>query len=162
MPVRILVVSLALTLVACGDARSGSSSAHVPANVPAAPGNVTGLALRAEVESSGAVVPVVEARGEAAVRVKRSITVERRQGTAWVAAEVRGLSLRPSCETEAEACITLVRGAGLRPPAWNGASGEGQCTQGGADAAPGEYRFTLESCEGEARVSSPAFEVRRR
>jgi hypothetical protein len=162
MLARITFVPLVLSIAACGDASSAPSSAHAPANVPATPGNVAGLAVRAEPEANGAVVPVVEARGDAPVRVKRAVTVERRNGSSWVSAGVQAVTLRPSCEAEADACITLVRGAGLRPPAWNGKAGAGQCAPGNTDAPPGEYRFTLESCEGEARVASPAFEVRRR
>lgn len=152
-------LALALLLVACGGDARDRTSAGGRAQVRAEPGLVTGLSVRGERGSGGDVVPVVEARGEAPVRVKRAIALERRDGGRWVAVNVRDLTLRADCARPAGACITLVRGGGLRPPPWNGkASGAGQCgAPEGRDAPPGTYRFVLESCEGDGRVQGEPF-----
>src|SRR5690349_15597159 len=115
-------LAFALLLVACGkEAGVGQHAAtDMPATVRAEPG-------RGEPLGAGEIVPVIEARGDQPVRVKRAIGVERRDGERWAAVQVRNLTLRPDCEHAADACITLVRGGGLRPPAWNGKSGDAQC-----------------------------------
>jgi hypothetical protein len=157
-------LTFALLLVACGqEAGVGQHAAtDMPATVRAEPGRVEGLSVRGEPLGAGEIVPVIEARGDAPVRVKRAIGVERRDGERWTAVPVRNLTLRPDCEHAADACITLVRGGGLRPPAWNGKSGDAQCACTTCTAAPaGEYRFVLESCEGPGRVTGAPFSLAR-
>lgn len=156
---RAFILVFVAVLFACGGER-GEASEHDAPSVRAEPGSVEGLRIHAEPASAGELVPVVEARGEQPVRVKRAIGVERKEGARWVSVAVRDLTLRPSCARPADTCITLVTGAGLRPPAWNGKSGDAQCECRTCTNVPeGTYRFVVESCEGSARATSEPFAV---
>lgn len=161
-PTRLLALALLALLPSCGQRDGASGAAASGATVPVEPGNVVGLSVRGEPRAHGEIAPLVEARGEAPVRVKRTIAVERREADRWVAVPVRDLTLRPDCEHAADVCVTLVHGGGLFPPAWNGTSGAAQCTETTSRAVPaGTYRFRLESCEGEATVPGEPFTITR-
>ncbi len=159
---RRLAFALLALLGSCGQRDGASGEGTSRTTVPVEPGNVAGLSVRGERRAHGEIAPLVEARGEAPVRVKRTIGVERRDGERWVTVPVRDLTLRPDCGHAADVCVTLVHGGGLFPPAWNGKSGVGQCTEATSrDVPAGTYRFVLESCEGETAVTGEPFTVTR-
>lgn len=171
---RALFLSSLLLSAACGSEGPGAGAGHEGSSAEgrtaaqgspgdganAGGGAPDGLVLRAEPAGSTDVAPVLEARGEGTIRVASVVRVERRDGERWTDAGVTELSLRADCERPAEGCVSLAREGSLRPPAWNGRIGRGQCGCPTCAVAPaGDYRFVVTTCEGGHEVASRAFHV---
>lgn len=78
---------------------------------------------------------------------------------------VADVGLHSACETrQPTRCVELGAGQTLRPLAWTGFSCGGQCPascRANILAAPGEYRFGVQACDGGAVVYGATFEWRR-
>lgn len=165
---RFLALAL-LASAACGGEShatgSTSTSESVPANPRSNHANAApdGVRVRAEAYANGDVVATVEAHGDAPVRLRGRLGVERLVGDDWTTVDGAALELRADCGSPAPECVDLVRGGGLRPPRWNARARGGQCDTAGTDAslANGRYRFVATSCDGAHRVEGVPFEITR-
>ena len=175
-------LAILVTLLACGGAGSSASkpagggppaveaastASREPngASAPSAlvPGTSTSVAPRvvvtAEVLESGGVDLVLQNHDAAPVRLAADVAVERVGSGVPVVLAANALSLRFSCDAPPVACLELVPGAELRPPAWLATSGRAQCNERGAERAPrGSYRFVARTCDG-ARLEGAPFEL---
>jgi hypothetical protein len=98
--------------------------------------------------------------GDAAVRLKGRVRLERRGERGWEDVAL-DFGLRGSCEQPTPECVSLVPGAELLPPRWLGTRGDAQCACDRCTTVTGELRFVVETCapEGHAphRVESEPF-----
>ncbi len=99
---------------------------------------------------------------DAPVQLAKAVVVEMAHGARWsVVSGVAEITLRSDCQTPAPACITLVQGSTLEPPAWLGTVGDAQCICTRCGPAPsGRYRFVIRTCAG-ARIEGEPFELTR-
>ena len=112
--------------------------------------------------SSSEVAISVTNASDGPVQLAKALVVETAHGSSW--SELQGvgeLALRSDCQTAAPACLTLVSGATLEPPAWLGTVGDAQCACERCGPAPvGRYRFVAHTCSG-ARIEGAPFELTR-
>ncbi len=166
------IVSLLCTfaLLACGSRDAAHASGEREASptasdAPAGEGTAAleGIRVRATVQRGGEIELAVDHRGGSTVRLRPTVRVEHSVDGSFRPLDVSGLSLRADCATPPPECIELAAGGGLRPPAWNGRSGAGQCVGASAgSAAPnGTYRVVVTSCDGSARATSEPFTIQR-
>jgi hypothetical protein len=156
-------------LLGCGDsaASGGSAGDHTGSGSSTTPGEggdpPRGLVVRGLVNANGEVSPIVEAHEDEQLTVQKRIVVETETDGTFRAVDVRGLTLRASCDAPEVDCIELARGGGLRPPPWNARSGIGQCVpvNEGRAVPAGVYRFVVTTCEGGHRVESEPFRIAR-
>jgi hypothetical protein len=115
--------------------------------------------VRGEPQPGGAVDVIVENHGREPVELAATLEVEGQGPGGFAPVEgIAGLSLRRSCEEPGDACLSLVPGAELHPPAWLGTIGDAQCICTRCAPAPaGRYRFVVATCDGGHRVEGEAF-----
>jgi hypothetical protein len=143
------------------SAQPSSSDPATPALEPeVVAGEHGGLRLEASPTESGRAVRLrVANTSRQPVALGAEVVVEVLRGDAFVPVDEMGaLTLRPSCETTAPPCTTLVPGAELFPPDWLGTFGDAQCACEECWPAPaGTYRIAVTSCDGRRRYLSPPF-----
>ncbi|MBW2461486.1 MAG: hypothetical protein JRH11_07555 [Deltaproteobacteria bacterium] len=141
-----------------GGAATETEAASADSDLQAVPGAPPTLGLTVEPGFDGAASLVVENRGSEPVELSSTLVLEREEDGAFVPVSgIAGLALRFDCEPPPR-CLTLIPGAALHPPPWNGMLGDAQCicTRCG-DAPTGTYRFVVATCGAGHRVTSPAF-----
>lgn len=161
-----LSIPLLLSLAACGgdshaDDSTGSSHRTPSQILGEGSPRPRGLVVRGTANPHGEVAPSIEQREDERVQIQKNIRVERFDAGQWIEEDVRGLSVRASCDAPETDCVELGRGGALRPPAWNGRRGGGQCVRPGEGVAVpnGLYRFVVATCEGNHRFQSEPFMV---
>ena len=120
-------------------AQGAQPAANVPAEMALDPGPAPVVDLLS-VDDEGLSLQV-RATGPEAVNLRRAVRVERQSGDSWVSTGAE-YKLRTSCAEAPGACVALAAGAELSSPKVS--AREGQC--GGAELAPGTYRFVVQSC----------------
>ncbi len=140
------------------ETTGGAETATEGAPAIADPGAPPTLGLSVEPGFESATSLIVENRGSEPVELSSALVLEREEDGAFAPVSgIAGLALRFDCEPPPE-CLTLVPGAALHPPPWNGMLGDAQCIcTRCADAPTGSYRFVVTTCGGGHRVTSPAF-----
>lgn len=103
------------------------------------------------VELDGEDVLRVRNVGNALVRVRSAVKLERREGSTW-REQSASFSLRASCDERAADCVALAPGAELLPPKWLGTIGDAQCACERCVPARGEVRFVIETCAPDGHV----------
>ncbi|RLB46655.1 MAG: hypothetical protein DRJ42_27165 [Deltaproteobacteria bacterium] len=141
------------------ETTGGAATETAEAPAEADPGAPPTLGLSVEPGFEGAASLIVENRGSEAVELSSALVLEREEDGAFAPVSgIAGLALRFDCVQEPPECLTLVPGAALHPPPWNGMLGDAQCVcTRCADAPTGTYRFVVTTCGGGHRVTSPAF-----
>lgn len=169
------LLGVALAWAACSPAspareeRAAPATAHEERSEPNADAPAVeeapapaGVVLTGEI-GADAVAPVLQNRGAATIELTGVLQIERegRSGFSGLGDEV--LALRASCEAPVPpACLVLVPGAELRPPAWRGPAGRAQCGAASVpEVEPGRYRFVARSCAGGARIEGEPFDLPR-
>lgn len=131
---------------------------HAPTSGPSR-ASASLVSLAGDVREDGAVDLVLQVRDTAPARFAAEVAVERAAGATFAPFAADAMSLRFACDAPPAACLELVPGAELRPPAWLATTGRAQCNEHGPDRAPpGRYRFVARTCDG-ARIEGEAFEL---
>jgi hypothetical protein len=138
-----MVSAILVCLAAAVDSTAAPPSS--PLQVTIRNGSVPGAFI---VESSG---PDVE--------LSWMVGVERFVDGKWVVEPVR-ITLQETCAQTMGACLKLARGSHVQPKPWTGLSCASQCRancRGNVWAGPGQFRFSVRSCDGKWRVHGPPF-----
>jgi hypothetical protein len=100
--------------------------------------------------------------GNADVRLRPALTVERQNGSTWAEVETAGLTLRWDCQAPPPPfCMSLAPGASIQPPPWLGTTGDAQCICTRCGPVPaGTYRFVATNCDG-TRLEGTPFTISR-
>jgi hypothetical protein len=134
---------------------------HEPEPTPTVPAVPIGprpeIEVRVDVDSRDSIQIRIEGHGEEPAVLSSTLSVERKVGETWAPITTE-LFLRSDCDTEVPDCVTLIRGAELRPPIWRGMSGQGQCAcEICIPLEAGEYRVVAKSCDQGHSIESESF-----
>lgn len=119
------------------EGAQGEPAAPAPTPIDPAPAPVVDLQ---NVDDEGVSLQV-RAVGDDSVELRRGVGIERQNGESWESTDAE-YNLRVDCEEPTGECVTLAVGAELSSPPLSASAG--QC--GGAELAPGTYRFVIQSC----------------
>jgi hypothetical protein len=98
------------------------------------------------------------------ISLSSAVEVEQQAGGLWKDARVTNLFLIPQCDSgAAPRCVSLPKGATLKPVPWRGNYCYSQCPVSCDLDGPlpaGTYRFVVATCDGKHRFASAPFEKR--